>query len=93
VQARRCGSAASNLGNVYRLGEGVKADVKLALDKFKKSCDLDAARGCTELAIIYHEGKAAPKDEAKAISLLEKACKLKSDAACKNLELLRGKKP
>ena len=82
-----------NLGNVYRLGEGVKADGKLAFDNFKKACDLDEAKGCTELAILYYEGKVVKKDVQMAITLLEKGCKLGSQVACKNLDLLKGSKP
>jgi len=78
-----------NLGNVYRLGEGVKVDLQAAFDNFKKSCDLDQAKGCTEQAIMYYEGKPVPKDEQKAVELLGKACKLGSQPACKNLEILK----
>jgi uncharacterized protein len=80
-----------NLGNVYRLGEGVKVDLKLAIQHFARSCELDAAKGCTELAIIYFEGKAAPRNVERAMSLLEKACKLGSEVGCKNLKILRSR--
>jgi TPR repeat protein len=82
-----------NLGNVYRLGEGVKVDLKLAFDSFKKSCDLDQAKGCTELAILYYEGKAVKKDVKKTVSLLEKGCRLGSQPACKNLDILNSAEP
>jgi TPR repeat protein len=81
-----------NFANIYRLGEGVAIDPKLAFDNFKKSCDFSEAKGCTELAIMYYEGKVAKKDVGMAKQLLDKACKLGSEAACKNVELLKNVK-
>ena len=81
-----------NFANIYRLGEGVALDLKLAFENFKKSCDLVEAKGCTELAIMHYEGKAVPKNVPVAKTLLEKACKLGSAAACKNVELLKDAK-
>ena len=67
-------------------------DLKTALANFKKSCDLDEPKGCTEQGIMYYEGKAVPKIVKKAVELLEKACALKSEAACKNVEILKNQK-
>lgn len=78
-----------NLGNAYRLGEGVPVDEKQAVAKFTQACDMDEPKACTELGIIYYEGKAVPKDNARAITLLEKACKLGSAVACKNVSILK----
>jgi uncharacterized protein len=82
-----------NFGNVYRIGEGVTIDLKIAFTNFTKSCDLNEAKGCTELGILYYEGKAVAKDVKKAIALFEKSCKLGSQAACKNLEILKKANP
>ena len=84
----RDGLGCFNLGNVFRLGEGVAVDMPKAIALFQQACDLDAAGGCTELAIIYYEGKATPRDTPKALALLEKGCTLGSEVACKNAELL-----
>jgi len=85
-----------NLGNSYRLGEGVKLDLAKATSLFKKSCDLDEGRGCTELGIAYYEGNGVPKDVAMAVTYLEKSCSLGSKVGCKNVELIKkaaAKKP
>jgi TPR repeat protein len=77
-----------NLGNVYRVGEGMKPDPEAAKTWFAKSCDMDTAKGCTELAIMLYEAH----DAGKALELMEKACKLGSDVACKNAQAIRGAK-
>ncbi len=83
-----------NLGNVFRLGEGMKHPYpKQAVTFFQRSCDLEQAKGCTELAIILYEGKAAPKDADRAVRLLERGCTLGSEVACKNHKLLTQKSP
>jgi TPR repeat protein len=79
-----------NLGNAYRLGEGVKVDVTRALGHFERSFDLDSAKGCTELAVLYYEGKVVPKDVDRAITLLGKSCKLGNEVGCKKLQILRS---
>jgi TPR repeat protein len=82
------GMGCFNLGNVYRIGEGVPADMKVAFGHFKKSCELGEATGCTELAIMYYEGKVVPQDVSVAKQLFERACKLGSETSCKNLQQL-----
>ena len=84
------GRGCFNLGNVYRIGEGVKPDNALAAVHFRKSCDLDEAKGCTELAILHYEGTGVARDVARTMDLLEKACRLGSAVACRNLELVKG---
>jgi uncharacterized protein len=87
----RDGLGCFNIGNAYRLGEGVKVDMKRALALFQQACDLGEAKGCTELAILHYEGKAVPKNVPKALELLGKACSLGSQIGCKNLQLLKGR--
>jgi TPR repeat protein len=78
-----------NLGNVYRLGEGLDPDPKKAIFFFRKSCDFENAKGCTELGIMFYEGKVVTKNVDTAIELFDKSCKLGSDVGCKNLKLLK----
>jgi TPR repeat protein len=80
-----------NLANVFRLGEGIKPDLKQAFTYFGKACGFGAVKGCTELGVMYYEGKAVKKDVQRAIDLFEIACKGGSEAACKNHELLTKK--
>ena len=80
-----------NSGNMYRLGEGVAADLKLAFENFNKACDLAEAKGCTELGIMYYEGRVAPQNILMTKTLFEKGCKLGSTQACKNLDILLGR--
>jgi hypothetical protein len=77
-----------NLGNVFRVGEGVPPDPKVAFGHFKKSCELDEPKGCTELAVMYYEGNVVPQDVGLAKQLFERACKLGSGPSCQNLQLL-----
>ena len=79
-----------NLGNVYRVGEGLNPDHHVAAVHFKRSCDLDEAKGCTELAILHYEGTGVERDVSRTMELLEKACRLGSAVACKNAELVKA---
>lgn len=79
-----------NLGNVFRVGEGVPPNPKTAFGHFKTSCDLGEPKGCTELAVMYYEGTVVPQDIALAKQLFERSCKLGSAPACQNLQLLNS---
>jgi uncharacterized protein len=77
-----------NFANMYRLGEGVPVDMKLAMENYSKACDLDEAKGCTELGIMYYEGQVVEKNILMSFSLFRKACKLGSAVACKNADMV-----
>ncbi len=77
-----------NFANMYRLGEGIAVDPKLAFDNYTRACDLAEAKGCTELGIMYYDGKVAPQNILMTKTLFEKGCKLGSAQACKNLDIL-----
>ncbi|MBL9016299.1 MAG: sel1 repeat family protein [Myxococcales bacterium] len=71
-----------NAGNVYRLGEGAKLDLKTAAVHFQRACDLGSSSGCSAIGTAYATGAGVEKDSAKALALYERACTLGADKAC-----------
>ena len=76
--------ACSNLGSYYR--RYTRQD-DLALEYFRKTCDLDNGSGCNNVAVFYAEGIIVGKDTGKAKEYYELACSkpVNSSVGCINL--------
>ncbi len=86
-----------NLGNVFRLGEGVPIDLRRALAEFERACDLDTATGCTEAAIIHYEGEVGPQDLTRVSGVIRQGLRARQPgsmqeprAATRRAEVSRG---
>jgi TPR repeat protein len=85
--------ACSNLGAMYRDGEGVGRNMKKAAELFTRACHADehgdesSSIGCLNLGVMYHNNWGVKRDIIKAINYYETACSAEffSDIACQNL--------
>ena len=83
-----------NLGNgisCLELGKYYvsKENFKKAEFYFRRSCNLNEARGCTNLATLYYHGfNGIEQDYKQAVKYYKKACDLGEAKACHNLGLI-----
>lgn len=80
-----------NYGLIYYKGEGVEENKSKAIEFFKKACELNNTKSCTNLGIIYDNGKEIEKDKTKAVKFYKKACDLNGSVACSNLGYMYDK--
>ncbi len=59
-------AAQYNLGNMYRLGEGVPQDYAMALQWYRKAAEQGVALAQTNLGLMYTNGEGAPQNHAQA---------------------------
>jgi TPR repeat protein len=64
-------------------------DLGRAHQAFERSCALDYAKGCFNLALNHHYGRGVPVDEARAVHLYGRACSRHLTSACYNLGVCR----
>lgn len=57
----------SNLGLLYRNGEGVRQDKKKASQLFKKACDGGNTGGCSNLGFLYENGIGVRQNKKKGL--------------------------
>lgn len=74
--------ACTNLGLLYRNGEGVTRDASRAAALYKKACDANEPSACSNLGFLHNLGEGVAKDETKATALFEKACTAGNAQAC-----------
>jgi hypothetical protein len=67
-------TACSNLGYMYKTGNGVEADAKKATELYSRSCEIGSLLGCTNYAGRLAAGDGVERDVAKAEALLSNAC-------------------
>ena len=82
--ARGC----SNLGRIYRDGNGVSKDDARALTLFQKGCDGGVMKSCSDLGVLYDLGTGVTQDYTRARTLYESACDEGVSEACINLGVL-----
>jgi TPR repeat protein len=75
----------SKLADLYRSGERIETDHRLALNLYDKACSGGYAGACTDLAVYYLWGNMVAKDTARAAELFRKACDADIATACANL--------
>ena len=56
-----------------------------ALKTYTKACDLEIAKGCTNVSTMYFKGNGVEIDTLKAVSFLDKACSFNDANACYDL--------
>ena len=78
------------LGVLYDEGKwDVPEDDSLALDYYKKACDLGDAKGCAYLGLMYGNGEGVDKDLHTALRYLDKGCGKGYQKACENADTVR----
>jgi TPR repeat protein len=83
-QDYRSHEACTLLGEIYRLGELVRPDLRRAANLFVKACAGHDAVGCNNLGAMRALGEGGPHDESAAKLLFTKACSRGSREGCIN---------
>ena len=73
------------LGNLYRVGRGVKRDFKVAFELYHKSTQLGNDYAYLTLSNLYIDGVEVEKDLKMAIACLEKAAEMRNPIALHSL--------
>lgn len=66
-------AAQRNVGNLYRLGQGVKQDLAEAVNWYRRSAGAGFDRAQTNLAVMLMNGEGVEKNYEEALKLFEKA--------------------
>lgn len=77
--------AYSQMGNLYRVGEGVQKDDKKAFELTQRAYEMNNAYAAFNLAFFYIDGVGTEKDVAKGIKIWERAAELGNSKAANNL--------
>ncbi len=72
----------SNLGVMYKNGQGIKQDYFKAVELYEKACSGGNAKGCFNLGFMYINGYGVKADIEKALNLFGQACEMKEQAGC-----------
>ncbi len=65
--------AATNIGSMYAIGDGIPKDMNAAIRWFRRASDEGGASAEYNLSAIYRRGDGVPQDEQQALSWLTKA--------------------
>jgi len=65
--------AATNIGSMYAIGDGIPKDMTAAIRWFRRASDAGGASAEYNLSVIYRRGDGVPQDEQQALSWLTKA--------------------
>ena len=76
------------LGSRYRFAKGVKQDLPLAVQWYRKSADQGYAPAQSDLGVLYANGRGVTQDEAQAVYWYRKASDLGDGIAQNNLGLM-----
>jgi lipoprotein NlpI len=82
------GTSCTDLGDSYRLGNGVPVDQRIAAQLYDRGCLGGDARGCTSLGMMYGEGTGVVKDASRAVALYDRGCSGNYPFACTLLGLM-----
>ncbi len=78
-------SGCTNLGVLYRNGEGVAQDYVEAQRLYRIGCDGGDAQGCSNLGYLHLSGYGVPQNYAEALRLYWKGCDGGSMQGCTNI--------
>ena len=76
------------LGSRYRFGKGVKQDLPLAVQWYRKAADQGYAPAQSDLGVLYANGRGVAQDEAQAVHWYRKAADQGDGIAQNNLGLM-----
>jgi TPR repeat protein len=65
--------AATNIGSMYAIGDGIPKDMSAAIRWFRRASDAGGGSAEYNLSVIYRRGDGVPQDEQQALSWLTKA--------------------
>ncbi|MFT4627088.1 MAG: TPR repeat protein [Myxococcota bacterium] len=85
------GPACTNLGRLYREGNGVSGDPARAAQLYHRACAADYATACNNLGWLHEHGLGVDADPEKAVNLYAEACTAGVPVACENRRRLTGK--
>jgi uncharacterized protein len=80
-------AAMTLLGEIHRLGLGVRIDTSVATDWYRLAADRGDSHAMHALALALFSGQGVARDTAKASALLEKAAAKGHPEACYNLAI------
>ncbi len=90
--AERCakgfGPACRDMGCAHLLGDGAKADDRLAAAYLTQGCEIGDPSSCGALAVLYALGRGVPQSDEQAAALSKRACEQGSALACSNAGVL-----
>ena len=72
----------SNLGFLYKNGQGVNQDYQKAAQLYQKACDSREAVGCFGLGLLYQNGQGVRQNFSTAKQYYGKACDLGIQKGC-----------
>jgi TPR repeat protein len=81
----------SNLGILYKNGEGVKQDYNKAKNLWEIACenqDYGGGGGCYNLGRMYDMGESVEPDFKKAVQYYKKACERENSTGCHKYEAM-----
>ena len=82
--------ACTDLGVMYRQGEGVKRNFPLAAQLLLRGCDGGNGLGCNNLGLMYWYG-VMPKDDDRAVALFQRGCDEGDHNGCRVLGFMYEK--
>lgn len=71
-----------HLGDLYRTGNGVTQDYRIADRHYQRSCDLGETAACRQLANLLFEGRGLDEDHSRARALYATGCERGDETAC-----------
>ena len=82
--------ACTDLGVMYRRGEGVKKDFPRAAQLLLRGCEGGNGLGCSNLGLLYWYG-VMPKDDRRAVALFQRGCDGGDNNGCRVLGFMYEK--
>lgn len=75
-------NACTDLGVMYRLGQGVKRNYPRAAELLQLGCDGGSGLGCSDLGLMYWNNY-MPKDDQRAVELFKRGCDIGDRGGCR----------
>ena len=82
--------ACTDLGVMYRRGQGVRRSYPKAAELLLRGCDGGNGLGCSDLGLMYWEG-VMPKDDHRAVALFQRGCDEGDNNGCRVLGFMYEK--
>lgn len=78
-------SGCTNLGYMYRDGQGVSQNYDRAIELYQQGCEGGSAGGCFGLGHMYGTGKGVSRDYDRAVELFKQSCDGGNASGCSSL--------